>query len=190
MHDWRSRCVPPGQAVAVVRPGDHVFLGSACATPRTLIRALEAREDWPSDVELVHFLTDGAIPELGGEPYTRYHHRVFFVGTDVRGVAAQGKVDYIPVSIAQVWRLIEFGRLPLDVAFVQVAPPDGDGRCSLGVSVDITLAAARKARKIVAEVNPRMPRTLGDTFLTLEEIDVLVEVDTPVIEYLHPPVGE
>src|SRR5262249_49393307 len=138
----------------------------------------------------VHFLTDGAVAELGGEPYTRYRHRVFWVGSDVKGVAPQGKVDYVPVSIAQVWRLLEFGRLPLDVAFIQVAPPDADGRCSLGGAVDVTLAAARRARKVVAEVNPRMPRTLGDTTLGLDEIDVLVEVDTPVIEYLHPPVGE
>jgi acyl-CoA hydrolase/RimJ/RimL family protein N-acetyltransferase len=178
------------EAVQCVRAGDHVFVGTACATPRTLVRALEAREDWPSDVELVHFLTDGVVSELGGEPYTRYHHRVFFVGSDVAGVASQGKVDYVPISIAQIWRLLEFGRLPLDVAFLQVAPPDADGRCSLGVSVDISLAAARKAKRVIAEVNPRMPRTLGDTSLPADEIDAFVEVDAPVIEYVHPAAGE
>src|SRR5512143_4074734 len=134
MSDWKSRCVSAADAVSAVKPGDHVFVGSACATPRALVHALETREDGPSDVELVHFLTDGVVSELGGTPYTRYHHRVFFIGSDVRAVAKDGKVDYVPVSVAQVWRLLEFGRLPLDVAFLQVSPPDAEGRCSLGVS--------------------------------------------------------
>jgi acyl-CoA hydrolase/RimJ/RimL family protein N-acetyltransferase len=190
MDDWRSRCVSAEDAVAIVKPGDHVFVGSACATPRALVRALETSERWPADVQLVHFLTDGVVSQLGGEPYTRYQHRVFFVGSDVRQVASSGKVEYIPISVAQVYRLIEFGGLRLDVAFIQVSPPGADGMCSLGVSVDVTLVAARRARKVVAEVNPAMPRTRGDSLLPAAEIDAFVEVATPVIEYQHPEAGE
>jgi len=189
-HDWRSRETSAAAAVAGIRPGASVFVGTACATPRTLVHALEASEERLADVELVHFLTDGVVPELGGDPYSRFRHRVFFVGTDVRPLVAEGKAEYVPISAAQVHRLIENGRLPIDVAFVQVAPPDAEGRCSLGVSVDLTLTAARHARRVVAEVNPRMPRTRGDSAIPAESIDRWVAVDAPVIEYVHPPVDE
>jgi len=189
-HDWRSRETTAAAAVAGIRSGASVFVGTACATPRTLVQALEASEERLADVQLVHFLTDGVVPELAGGPYSRFRHRVFFVGTDVRPLVAEGRAEYVPISAAQVHRLIENGRLPIDVAFVQVAPPDAEGRCSLGVSVDLTLAAGRHARRVVAEVNPRMPRTRGDTTIPAESIDRWVAVDAPVIEYVHPPVDE
>lgn len=185
--DWRSRVEPPSEAVQVVRPGHHVFIGSACATPRALITALEDVDDPPGGVQLIHFLTDGAIPVYAGGPYTLYQHKVFFVGRDIRSVMSSGKIDYVPISVAQVHRLLQNGRIPLDVAFVQLSPPDDKGFCSLGVSVDVTLTAVRRARTIVAEINPAMPRTHGDTRVHLDEIDHLVEVDTPVIEYVHQP---
>ena len=182
--------VSPQEAVAGVRSGDHVFVGTACATPRVLIRALEDWETSVSDVQLVHFLTDGVVPVFKGGPVTRFKHKVFFVGTDTRDLIKEGKVDYIPVSISQVHRLIDTGRIPIDVAFIQVSPPDEEGQCSLGVSVDLIPAAIRRADKVIAEINPAMPRTLGDTRIAVEEIDSLVEVDTPVIEYLHPPADD
>lgn len=182
--------VSPQEAVAGVQSGDHVFVGTACATPRVLIRALEDWETPVSDVQLVHFLTDGVVPVFKGGPVTRFKHKVFFVGTDTRDLIKEGKVDYIPVSISQVHRLIDTGRIPIDVAFIQVSPPDEEGQCSLGVSVDLIPAAIRRADKVIAEINPAMPRTLGDTRIAVEEIDSLVEVDTPVIEYLHPPADD
>lgn len=186
--DWRDRAVPAGEAVGVVRPGARVFIGSACATPRTLIRALEARPDDPAGVELVHFLTDGAAPPAHAGR-VGFRHRTWYVGTDMRELARAGRVDYVPVSLADVPRLLAAGRLAFDVAFVQVAPPDADGMCSLGVSVDVTRAAALAADRIVAEVNPAMPRTGPDSTIPVDRIDALVAVEEPVIEYRHPDVG-
>ena len=173
-----------------VRSGDHVFVGTACATPRALVRALEDIRSGVDDVRLVHFLTDGVVPVLGGEPHTRFRHKVFFVGSDTRGLVGTGKVEYIPISISQVHRLIDTGRIPIDVAFIQVSPPDDEGRCSLGVSVDLAPAAVNKAAKVIAEINPNMPRTHGDSAVRFEDIDAVVEVDTPIIEYLHEPADE
>lgn len=187
---WRSRTVTPGEALASVRSGDHVFVGTACATPRILLRALEDIQTPVTGVQLIHFLTDGAIPVYKGGAATRFQHKAFFIGSDTRKFVGTGKVDYIPVSISQVYRLIETGRLPIDVALIQVSPPDDAGLCSLGVSAALAPAAVRKAGTVIAEVNPNMPRTMGETTIPVDDIDALVEVDTPIIEYLHEPADE
>src|ERR671919_2565924 len=184
--DWRDRQVSTAEAASVVRPGDTVFLGSACATPRSLVEALEQRK--VPGVALVHFLTDGV--GIGDPPRTSYRHRVFYVGRDVRALRESGQVEYLPLALVDVPRLFQNGQIPLDVAMVQVAPPDSDGTCSLGISVDVTKAAALAARTVIAEVNPAMPRTAGDSRIPVERIARFVEVDTPVVEYLHEPAGE
>jgi acyl-CoA hydrolase/RimJ/RimL family protein N-acetyltransferase len=185
--DWRDRQVSAAEAVSVVRPGDKVFVGSACATPRGLVEALEGLAR--PGVVLVHFLTDRV--GTGDPPQTSYRHRVFYVGSDVRELLGPSRmVQYLPLSLADVPRLFENGQLPLDVAMVQVAPPDPDGTCSLGISVDVTKAAALAARTVIAEVNPAMPRTSGDSRIPVDRIARFVPVDTPVVEYLHEPAGE
>jgi acyl-CoA hydrolase/RimJ/RimL family protein N-acetyltransferase len=184
--DWRDRQVSAAEAVSVVRPGDKVFVGSACATPRTLVDALE--ELMRPGVVLVHFLTDRV--GTGDPPQTNYPHRVFYVGTDVRTLLESSRVEYLPLSLADVPRLFANGQLPLDVAMVQVAPPDADGTCSLGISVDVTKAAALAARTVIAEVNPAMPRTAGESRIPTDRIARFVRVDTPVVEYLHEPTGK
>ena len=177
----------PEEAVSEVKPGDRVFIGTACATPRRLIQALESSEEQLYDVKLIHFLTDGAIPVENGMPKTRFQHKVFFVGSDTREAIKKRKAEYIPISIAQLPRLIENERIPVNVAMVQVSPPDYKGFVSLGVSVDITRAAVLNAKKVIAEVNPNMPHTHGDSLIPVDQIDAFVEVNTPVIEYLHKP---
>jgi acyl-CoA hydrolase/RimJ/RimL family protein N-acetyltransferase len=184
--DWRDRQVSAAEAVSVVRPGDKVFVGSACATPRTLVDALEGL--MRPGVVLVHFLTDRV--GTGDPPRTNYVHRVFYVGTDVRTLLESSRVEYLPLSLVDAPRLFANGHLPLDVAMVQVAPPDPDGTCSLGISVDVTKAAALAARTVIAEVNPAMPRTAGDSRIPVDRIASFVPVETPVVEYLHPPAGE
>jgi acyl-CoA hydrolase len=183
-----GRVVSAADAVSLVRPGDRVFVGSACATPRALVEALERLETPPEGVELVHFLTDRI--GFGDPPSTAYRHRVFYVGRDVEALLGSGFVEYLPLSLADVPRLIRSGRMPIDVALIQVAPPDRDGACSLGISVDVTQAAALAARTVIAEVNASMPRTRGDSRIPMDSIDWLVEVDTPVIEYLHEPADD
>ena len=190
--DWRDREVSAAEAVSVVRAGDRVFVGSACATPRVLVEALE--QLMRPGVALVHFLTDRV--GTGEPPHTSYRHRVFYVGCDVRALhevrrlREAGRVEYVPISLADVPQLFEHGQIPLDVAMVQVAPPDPDGMCSLGISVDVTKAAALAARTVIAEVNPEMPRTAGDSRIPVDRIARFVPVHTPVVEYIHEPVGE
>jgi acyl-CoA hydrolase/RimJ/RimL family protein N-acetyltransferase len=174
------------QAVTLIRPGQRVFVGSACATPRALLRALEELPVPVPGVTLVHALTDRV--GVGEPPRTAYRHRVFYAGRDVRDLAESGQVEYVPVSLADVPAMFTDGHLPLDVALVQVAPPDEDGTCSLGVSVDITRAAALAATTVIAEINPSMPRTRGDSRIPVDRIDHAIEVDGPVVEYLHDPV--
>jgi acyl-CoA hydrolase len=183
-NDWRARVVSPDHAIECVRPGDRVFVGSACATPRTLLRALEDRSLSAAGVQLVHFLTSGGLPNEGSQ----FRHRIFYVGTEDRSLVATGQAEYVPVSLAEVPGLMRSGRLQVDVALVQVSPPDDDGMCSLGVSVDVTKEAVATARTVVAEVNPHMPRTCGDSLVRLDRLDWIVAVDLPVIEYAHPAV--
>ena len=174
------------EAVAHIRHGEHVFVGTACATPRALVHALETRSPKPGDVELLHFLTDHAVPhDAQGQATTAYRHRCFFVGADLRAAVRQGLAEYVPMSIARVPQLIANGRIPVDVALIQVSLPDAFGYVSLGVSVDIAPAAVSRARLVIAEVNPAMPCTMGHSMLHVDEIDWLVPVDSPVIEYQH-----
>jgi acyl-CoA hydrolase/GNAT superfamily N-acetyltransferase len=178
-------------AVQDIRAGDHVFVGTASATPRALVAALESRRPLPADIELLHFLTDGALPhDAAGEPTTRLRHRCFFVGSDVRMAVKRGLADYVPMSIARVPALMAIGRIPVDVALIQVSLPDAFGYVSLGVSVDIIPAAVARARIVIAEVNPAMPRSMGDSTLHVDQIHRLVPVDTPVIEYRHHAADE
>jgi acyl-CoA hydrolase/RimJ/RimL family protein N-acetyltransferase len=181
-----DREVSAAEAVSLVRPGDRVFIGSACATPRTLVQALE--EAPRPGVVLVHFLTDIGKPQ--DAPATHYRHQVFYAGRDMVGLRESGLVEYAPLGLGDIPRLLDTGQLPIDVALVQVAPPDPDGTCSLGISVDVTKAAALAARTVIAEVNRAMPRTAGDSRIDAGRISRFVTVDTPVIEYLHDPVGD
>ncbi len=178
------------KAVSIVESGHRVFIGSACATPRRLVHALEQLDKPLHHVQLISFLTSGAVSLKDGEPVTRFHHRVFFVGTDVRPLLHSGMAEYVPVSLAQVPMLIEKGRIGIDVAFIQVSPPDEHGFCSLGVSVDITRRAVTEARVVVAEINPNMPRTHGNTSIPFSRIDRAIWVDEPVIEFRYPAADE
>lgn len=178
------------EALSAVKSGDKVFVGTACATPRLLIRALECMEKRLDDVTMIHFLTDGAIAIMGDRPKTRFRHKVFFVGTDTREAVKQGLAQYVPISIAQVPDLIRDGMIPIDVALIQVSLPDEHGFVSLGVSVDVTRAAVLRAKTVIAELNPHMPFTRGDSTVSVDRISRFVAVDSPVIEYLHTPADE
>ncbi len=187
---YQKKAVSAEEAVSMIKPGDHVFVGTACATPLALIRALERIDPPVPEVQLYHFLTTGAVEHREGIPKTNYHHHSFFIGSDVRAAAAQGIADYIPISLTQVPQLIENGRISLDVALIQVSLPDEFGYVSLGVSVDITSAAVQKAKMVIAEINPNMPCTLGDSFIHMDKISHFIIADSPVIEYVHPPLDD
>ena len=187
---WRDRLCSAEEATAVIRPGDHVFVGTGCAAPLTLLRALEAMLCPPPGVELVHLLLSGALPEHYATGSSRFRHRVLVVGSGDRALVRTGRAHYVPVSLADVPDLMRTGRMPVDVALVQVSTPDADGLCSLGVSVDVTRAAVDTADRVVAEINPNMPRTGPATLVPLDRFDRLVEVDAPTTEYVHQPIGD
>jgi acyl-CoA hydrolase/RimJ/RimL family protein N-acetyltransferase len=170
------------EAVSAIHPGDHVFVGTGCATPYALVDALEGLDKPLAGVVLTHYLA-----ERVGSRGTHYRQRFFFVGRDLRGTRAPTQLEYLPVSLADAPALLDSGGMPVDVALIQVAPPDADGMCSLGISVDVTHAAVRAARCVIAEVNPAMPRTRGDSLVPLDRIDRLVAVDRPLGEYVHEP---
>lgn len=188
--DWRNRLVSAEEALAVIRPGDRVFVGTACAAPLTLLRELEGMRSPPQGVELVHVLLSGALPEQYARGVSRFRHRALLVGSGDRALVHSGRVQYVPVSLADVPGLMRTGRMPVDVALVQVSTPDREGNCSLGISVDVTRAAVDIADRVVAEINPNMPRTRGDTLVPIGRFTAAIEVDAPVTEYVHAPVGD
>jgi acyl-CoA hydrolase/L-amino acid N-acyltransferase YncA len=188
---YAEKVATPEAAVKKIQPGSRIFVGSAAATPRTMLRALERAKSQPADVELLHFLTTGAtLTDEKGNLATTYRHRTFFVGADFREAVRQGWAEYVPISAARVPKLMEIGRIPVDVALIQVTPPDAFGYVSLGVSVDMASAAVAAAKLVIAEVNPALPWTMGDSTLPVSAIDVLVPVEEPVVEYVHVPADD
>ena len=191
LEPYKSKVITAEAAARLIKPGQHVFVGTACATPTTLVRALEALPQPPADVELLHYITTGTIQtDAEGQVTSKYRHRCFFVGNEMRAAVKQGVAEYVPLSIARVPELMENGRLPIDVALIQVSAPDNFGYVSLGVSVDVVAAAVQNAKLVIAEVNPNMPWTMGDSAVHLRHIHYLVPVDSPVIEYAHVPVEQ
>jgi len=188
--EFQRKLVSAKQALAGIRPGSRVYLGTGCAAPRGLIAELESMQPGPADLELMSFLTISAMSQKASASGTRYRHRSFFVGSDVRALANSGNLDYVPICLEEVPNLLASGRLPIDVALLQVSPPDARGFVSLGVSVDLAPAVLSVARRVVAEVNPAMPRTHGESFVHIDRFDAFVSVDTPVTEYRPPPTGE
>lgn len=188
--DASARFVAIDQALALIQPGNRIYLGTGCAAPRHLLASLEAMQPGPADLEFVSFLTTSAVLSETGGAGTRYRHRTFFVGSDVRELAKNGRLDYVPIGLEEVPRLLASGRLPIDVAMLQVSPPDARGFVSLGVSVDLAPAVLAVAKRVIAEVNPAMPRTHGESFVHVSRFDALVPVDEPVTEYRHQPTGE
>ena len=182
-----AKTVSIEEAVSLVKPGDKIFIGTGCGLPRVFVGALENTRI--QGVEFFHFLTSG-LKELLGERGSRYHHRSFFVGIDMVETVQSGAADYVPISLYDVSRLALSGRLRADVACVQVSPPDRRGFASLGISVDIAPPILKTAKSIIAEINPNMPRTYGDSLIDLNDVTCCIQSDLPLVEYLHPPVGD
>jgi acyl-CoA hydrolase len=177
-----SRTVSAEEAVSVVKSGNRVFIHSVAAAPRRLIEALTARAGELSVVEIVSIHTEGEAPYAAPELARSFRVNALFVGPNLRRAVEEGRADYLPVFLSEVPRLFRSGILPLDVALVHVSPPDRHGYCSLGVSVDVSRAAVQSARTVIAQVNPRMPRTHGDGLIHVDAIDYMVPVDEPIHE--------
>ncbi len=181
------RIVTPEDAVAAVHSRDRVWVQAAAAAPQRLIAALTDRHAELQGVEIVQLHTEGAAPYADARYERSFHTSVLFVGPNVRQAVAEGQADYVPIFLSEVPSLFRSGAIPLDVALVHVSPPDAHGFCSLGVSVEASSAAVSCARRVIAQVNPNMPRTHGDGLLHESDIDLAVEVDDPIPEVAPAP---
>jgi hypothetical protein len=179
-----SKYVSAEQAVSLVKSGQRVFVHGSAATPLVLMRALFARAAELSNVELVSISTVGALDLQQPEVQRAFFMNSLFVSDNVRTAVNGPHGDYVPVFLSEIPRLFD-GVLPLDVALLHVSPPDAHGYCSLGVSVDVARAAVRNAKVLIAQVNPRMPRTHGEGMVHSSRFAALVEVDEalPEVDY-------
>ncbi|HVH45865.1 MAG TPA: acetyl-CoA hydrolase/transferase C-terminal domain-containing protein [Labilithrix sp.] len=168
-------------AVSSVRSGMRVFVGSGAAVPTMLLQAFCAHALELRDVEVCQLLTLGMAPYVAREFAGHVRHNAFFIGPNTRAAVDEGRADFTPVFLSEIAALLR-GPLAIDVALVQVSPPDAHGYCSLGVSVDIVKPAVDSAKCVIAEINPQMPRTHGDAFVHVSRLARVVHVDRPLLE--------
>ncbi len=194
LSDWmslyRSKVQTAEKALKVIKRGNRVFIGSACGEPQHLVERLVESLTLMADLEILHILS------LGKSRYTdacfqeKCRLKSFFVATSTREAVAEGRADYTPINLSDVPKLFKNKLLPIDVALIQVSPPDEHGFCSYGVAVDVVKSVAENAKYVIAQVNPRMPRTLGDSFIHVSQLDAIVEYEEPLLEMPPPEVND
>ena len=178
------------EAVSKIKSGDRIFIQGAAMTPQKLIDALVSRYESLEDVEIIHLHTEGQA-KYTEDPFSKaFKINSVFVGGNVRNSVRQGNGDYIPIFLSEIHRLFRRSILPLDVALIQVSPPDRHGYCSLGTSVDITIPAIQTAKLVIAQVNPKVPRTHGDGIIHMSELDFAIEADEPIYGHEQPETTE
>lgn len=174
--------VSADEAVRIIKSGNRVYIHGIAAAPSALIHAMTVRAPELHDVEIVHLHTEGPAPYAAAEYRGIFHVNALFVAANTRQAVQEGRADYIPVFLSEVPALFENGTLPIDVALIQVSPPDRHGFCSLGVSVEATRCAVLNAKYVIAQVNRYMPRTHGDGLIHISNINATVEHDEPLPE--------
>jgi 4-hydroxybutyrate CoA-transferase len=184
------KIVSPAEAVSGIASGQQVYLHCAAATPSVLLDALVARAPELHDVSVVHLHCEGPGPHLAPEMAPHFRHRALFIGPNARKAVNEGRADYVPVFLSDVPRLFQTGQLPLDAVLVNATPPDEHGFCSLGTSVEAIHAAIDAARTVIVQFNRSMPRTLGDSFVHVSQIDLAIECDVPPYEHVVGPIGD
>lgn len=179
---YESKVTTAEEAVQVIKNGDRIFLTGNCSVPQALMKALVARARELENVEICHALTVGASDYVAPEMEGHIRANALFIGPNVRKAVQEGRADFTPVLLSEFTLLFKKGILPVDVAFIHLSPPDEHGFCSYGIETGLTKTPAEAARIIIAEVNPNMPRCLGDSFIHVSRIDYIVPVDYPLIE--------
>ena len=188
-HKYSKKIMSAEEALKKVENNDRVVLGHACGEPPTLVEALVARAPELRNVEIVHMVAMGPAKYAQPGMEESFLHNSLFVGAATRKAISEGRALHTPCFFSEIPRLFTWRILPVDVTLMQVSPPDAEGFCSLGVSVDYTLASARSDRVTIAQMNRFMPRTMGET-IHLDEIDCIVEKDEPIIELKPPVIGD
>ena len=186
--EYKKRLQTADEALRSVRSGARVYIQPGCAEPEALVEALMRRAPELYGVEIVHMMTMGCAPYVAPEMAGHFRHNAMFIGGNVRAAINDGRADYTPIYLSEIEALFESGAMPIDVALIEVSPPDPHGFCSFGVGVDTTLTAAKCARYVIAQVNDYMPRTYGDSFIHVSDIDAVVESSRPLCELKKPEV--
>ncbi len=171
------------QAVGLIKSGDRVYIHSAAATPQALVKALVGRASELKSVEIYHLHTEGDASYTNIEYKDSFHLNALFLAPNARAAVAAGRADFIPSFLSEVPIMFRRGRIPLDVVLIQVSPPDKHGFCSLGVSIEATLAAMEVAHTIIAQINSQMPRTHGDGNIHISQLSAYCVCNEPIMEY-------
>ncbi|MFC5408682.1 acetyl-CoA hydrolase/transferase family protein [Larkinella bovis] len=176
--------VSPEQAVQVIQSGNRVFVHSVAQTPHRLIAAMVERAKTAPlrDIEVCHMHTEGYLPYCEEQYAGLFKPNAFFIGANMRKQLNEGLADYVPIFLSEIPLLFQRNILPLDVALIQVSPPDVHGFCSLGPSVDISLSAVKTAKYVIAQINPNVPRTHGDGIIHVRNLHAAIECDDPLYE--------
>jgi 4-hydroxybutyrate CoA-transferase len=188
--DYKKKLVSAEEAMSVVKSRDRVYISGNAATPYHLMNALANKKDDLVDVELVHVLLLGDDPLSKPEMEGHFRHNSLFVGPADRKAINEGRADYVPIFLHQIPGLFKRGILPLDVAVLHLSPPDEHGFMSLGVEVLASNAAAETAKIVIAQVNDKMPRVLGDSFIHISRVHKVVEISEPLPELARSPSSE
>ncbi len=183
---YQSKYTTAEESVKLINSGDRVFVHSVAAAPQPLVNAMTDRASELEDIEVIHLHTEGEAPYVKPEYSDTFSTNALFVGANVRKAVNEGSADYLPIFLSEVPGLFRRDILPIDMALVQVSPPDKHGYCSLGVSVDASRAALQSAKKAIALVNPNMPRTHGDGIFHASRFNALVKADEPLHELTIP----
>ena len=188
--DWKEKYKDKigtaAAAMRLIKSGNSIFIGTGCGQPQHLVSALVEHSSHIYDAHIIHLLTMGAAPYADERLREKFKMNTFFIADNVRGALRKGIGDYTPIFLSEIPNEFDSGRIPIDVALISITPPDMNGLCSFGVSVDIVKSAAANAKYIVAQVNGRMPRTFGDSFIHVNAIDMLVPYDEDIIKIRTP----
>jgi acyl-CoA hydrolase/GNAT superfamily N-acetyltransferase len=182
--------ISPDEAMNYVKSGMRVFVGSGSSEPQTLVSQLCHNSNKFSDIEIVHLLTLGIANYVEQSYKYNFRHNAFFIGPNVRKAVSEGRADYTPIFLSEIPALFRTGQRKIDVALLQLSPPDRHGYCSMGMNVDIQLAAMQSARVVLAELNPLVPRTFGAGNIHINEITAYIESNTPLLELAEPEIDQ
>src|SRR3984893_3006650 len=188
--DYKKRLKRADDALQCVKSGMRVYIQPGCAEPETLVEALMRRGPDVRDVEVVHMMTMGPAPYVAPEMAGHFRHNAMFIGSNVRDAINEGRADYTPIYLSEIEGLFESGAMPIDVALLQLSPPDSHGFCSFGVGVDTSLTADKGAGYVVAQINDLMPRTFGDSFIHVSELDAIVHFSRPLCAMKQPEITD
>jgi len=187
---YRGKRCTADEAARVIESDSCVYIHPGCAEPEQLVGGMVRRASELKNVTVIHLLTAGIADYVRPEMSASFRHVAFFAGSNVRRAINEGRADFIPIFLSEIEDLFHSRAISIDVALIHVSPPDEHGFCSFGVGVDLTKAASENARIVIAQVNPRMPRTLGDSFIHLNKIHHIVEVSDEILEHPQGKVSE